>query len=57
MGWAHGADLQWGRSPKLHGMQGVTAGIGLASPPAGPVLFAETRSAPRRTASAFGADQ
>jgi hypothetical protein len=23
MGWAHGADLGWGRRPKLHGMQGV----------------------------------
>ena len=51
-------DLGWGRRPKLHGMQGVTAGIGLAVPrPADPVLVAEDGERPRRIASAFGAGQ
>jgi hypothetical protein len=38
VGWVHAADLGWGSGPKLHGRQGVTAGIGLAVPrPADPV--------------------
>jgi hypothetical protein len=31
MGWLPVADLGWGRSPKLHGMQEFT-GVGLAVP-------------------------
>jgi hypothetical protein len=50
-------DLAHCSNPKLHGMQGVTAGIGLAVPTgrSGPVRRDQKR--PRRTASAFGADQ
>ncbi len=32
MCWTYGADLGWGRRPKLHDMQGVKARIGLAVP-------------------------
>jgi hypothetical protein len=31
-GWVHASDLGWGSEPKLHGMQGVKARIGLAVP-------------------------
>jgi hypothetical protein len=36
--WAPSSDLGWGSRPKLHGMQGVKAWIGLAVPgrPIGP---------------------
>jgi hypothetical protein len=46
MGWAHIPDLEWGRRPKLHGMQVLMARIGLAVPgrPIGPWV-AEDRSA------------
>jgi hypothetical protein len=58
VGWAPVPDLGWGRRPKLHGMQGVTAGIGFAVP-GRPILavVAEDRSAERRAAFAPGAGQ
>jgi hypothetical protein len=47
MGWAHGADLGWGRRPKLHGMQALTAGSapgGDLGARVGPVPVTPTRA-------------
>jgi hypothetical protein len=55
VGWAQIPDLGWGRKPKLHGMQGVKARIGLAVPgrPIGP--WSRRTGAPE--ASATGRDR
>jgi hypothetical protein len=51
MGWMHASDLGWGSRPKLHGMQGVRARIGLAAPgrPIGP--WSRRTGAPKASAT------
>jgi hypothetical protein len=53
MGWTRASDLGWGRSPKLHGMQGVRGSNPLSSERHLPEICQKTRPVAARTLSAL----